>query len=466
MVLGQVVGARKRNRSGTATAMVAAGLLAVAFLAWGALRLGPEIGVEIASDRPAVGPATTVQATFREPRKGLGAIRLELVQGDRVVVLAEERFQRPGPFALFSRGPRAEAVLSAVVGRQAQPFLREGELAVRAVAERITGPLRSGRTAVAEIRMTVGFRPPPLTIVSDQHYVRQGGSGIVVFRTDESAVRAGVRTAGVEHSSWPLPGGAPGERFSLFGIPWDLADAGKVRVFVEDAAGNRAESRFLSQLRQRPVRRDTIQIQDTFLERVVPAITARTPEVQFTGSLLDQYLLINGELRRRNLAVVADLAGSTSPVFLWSGPFVQLPNSQRRAGFAETRDYLYDGRVVDRQTHLGLDLASVAQAPVPAANAGRVVFAGWLGIYGHTVVLDHGIGLMSLYGHLSEIAVTPGQAAAAGTIVGRTGVSGLAGGDHLHLEVFVNGVSVDPMEWLDGRWIRAALHGKVPMPGF
>jgi murein DD-endopeptidase MepM/ murein hydrolase activator NlpD len=125
---------------------------------------------------------------------------------------------------------------------------------------------------------------------------------------------------------------------------------------------------------------------------------------------------------------------------------------------------MYDGRVIDRQTHLGLDLASTARAPAPAPNAGRVVFAGWMSLYGNAVVIDHGYGLLSLCGHLSAVDVAVGDRVARGQVVGSTGATGLAGGDHLHLEIFVHGHSVDPLEWLDARWIRDKLESKLPIP--
>lgn len=466
MVVGQKLGEKQRNRSGLTVALAVIAVLGTVFLVRGALYVGPEPVVELSTDRTAVGPATAVHASFQEPHRGLAGTRLELIQGDHTVVLSEERFRRPGPFAPLGRGEVPDGELSAVVGRETQPFLREGVLELRAVAEQVTGPLRRARHIEARVQLPVQFRAPRLGIESAQHYVRQGGSGVVVFRVDERAVRAGVRTGTVEHPSWPVPGGEPGQVFALFGIPWDLSDGARVRAFAEDAAGNRSEIAFVQRLRSHDGRRSTIQLPDSFLERVVPAIVAQTPELEFHGSLLDQFLIINGELRRRNLATVAELAAETAPAFLWSGPFLQLPNSQRQAGYGEPRDYVYRGQVVDHQTHLGLDLASVARAPVGAANSGHVVFADWLGIYGNAVILDHGYGLKSLYGHLSEIAVRPGQVVEQATVLGRTGVTGLAGGDHLHLEIFVNGVSVDPIEWLDGRWIRDTLHSKMPMPGF
>ena len=141
-----------------------------------------------------------------------------------------------------------------------------------------------------------------------------------------------------------------------------------------------------------------------------------------------------------------------------------MPNTALKANFAETRTYVYDGRTVDRQTHLGLDLASTARAPVPAPNSGRVLFAGWMSLYGNAVVIDHGYGLLSLCGHLASVSVAVGDRVAKGDVIGASGATGLAGGDHLHLEIFVHGQSVDPLEWLDAKWIRDNIATKVPVP--
>jgi murein DD-endopeptidase MepM/ murein hydrolase activator NlpD len=124
------------------------------------------------------------------------------------------------------------------------------------------------------------------------------------------------------------------------------------------------------------------------------------------------------------------------------------------ANFAELRTYVYSGREIDRQVHFGYDLASTRQSAVPAANKGVVVFAEPLTIYGNTVVIDHGLGLQTLYAHLSSTAVKVGDAVEKGQEIARTGSTGLAIGDHLHYEVLVNGVSVTPLEWWDGKWIR------------
>jgi murein DD-endopeptidase MepM/ murein hydrolase activator NlpD len=124
------------------------------------------------------------------------------------------------------------------------------------------------------------------------------------------------------------------------------------------------------------------------------------------------------------------------------------------SGFADRRTYLYQGQAIDQQTHLGFDLASVVRAPIEATQNGIVVLAENLGIYGNTVILDHGLGVFSLYGHLSSIAVQAGQRVKRAAPLGQSGETGLAGGDHLHFSIMVQGVHVDPREWWDGKWVR------------
>jgi murein DD-endopeptidase MepM/ murein hydrolase activator NlpD len=451
---------RRRGRFVVVVVLVAAG-----YLVWGALRRGPTPSVVIESERPAIGQATKVTARFSEPWGGLGTIRLELVQGDRSVVLAERRFARRGPFSPTRGAFTAHAELVATVGQATQEWIKEGEAVLRATADRMAGPLRSRAQVVVEKKMPVRLRPPQLELLSRQHYVRQGGAGAVVFRVGPTVVRSGVRAGTMESLAYPLPGSSAGERFCLFAIPWELDDPEQVRLFAEDDAGNRSELPFVDIFKKQPPHTDTLELSDAFLETVVPAIASQTPGFDASGTLLEQYLRINGKLRQDVLARIAALARESERGFLWRGAFLQMPNSQRRAGFAEARRYLYHGKVVDHQTHLGLDLASTEHAPVPAANSGRVVFAGWLAIYGNAVVVDHGYGLMSLYGHMSAIDVKVGDTVRKGQVLGRTGSTGLAGGDHLHLEIFVQGKSVDPLEWLDEHWIRDNIGTKVKLPG-
>jgi len=195
----------------------------------------------------------------------------------------------------------------------------------------------------------------------------------------------------------------------------------------------------------------------------VPPILANSPELDVPDptDLLASYLSINRDLRRINDATIAALADDTAPEILWRGEFKQLINTAVEASFADQRTYVYDGRDVDHQVHLGFDLASTAAAPVHAANRGRVVHAGWLGIYGNCVVIDHGMGLQSLYAHLSSISVTTGQMVDRDAELGRSGSTGLAGGDHLHFTMLLGGNAITPVDWWSGQWVRDRILRKL-----
>ncbi len=441
-------------------------IAAVVLAAWFALRIGPEPTVTLDTDWPAIGRATEVIAIFTEPALGLGAVRLELQQGERTELLEEQSFTPGSPLPAFlgGGGGIAEATLEATVGTESMPWLEEGEAVLRASATRSAGFFRGPAPTIVERKVRVRRRPPRLELVSTQHYARQGGSGAVVYRVGDTVLRSGVRAGTFEATGFPLESGGAEDRFVIYAIPWDLADASAVRLFAEDDAGNRSEQPFLDLFKPMPSRVDTIQLSDDFLTRVVPAIASQTPGFAASGSLLDQYLVINGELRRQELARFAELALTSRPAFLWSGPFLQMPNTALKANFAQTRSYVYDGQTVDRQTHLGLDLASTARAPVPAPNSGVVVYAGWMSLYGNAVIIDHGYGLMSLCGHMASIDVKVEDPVTRGQIIGASGATGLAGGDHLHLEIFIQGQSVDPLEWLDAKWIADNLGTKLAVP--
>ena len=154
-----------------------------------------------------------------------------------------------------------------------------------------------------------------------------------------------------------------------------------------------------------------------------------------------------------------------SPKPLWSGAFGQLSNSKVEANFADERTYTLKGETLDTAYHLGYDLSVTKHYPVEAANSGTVAFAGDLGLYGNTVILDHGLGLFTLYGHLSSIDVKPGDAIEKRQVLGKTGETGFAGGDHLHYGVYLDGVAVLPVEWWDAKWINDNVTPKLEGQG-
>jgi murein DD-endopeptidase MepM/ murein hydrolase activator NlpD len=355
------------------------------------------------------------------------------------------------------------------VGKRAIADLQEGtaRVVVKATRPVLFGLRQAESTAFRDLQ--VRLQPPRVAVLSTHHYVNHGGAEFVVYRATPQDVVSGVRVG--EHTYPGFPGSAAGltdaaTRVAFFALLADQDLNTPVELFARDEAGNETIAVVDHRPFPRPFRRSRIEVDDRFLQRVVPAIAANTRDMQIdTGDLIQAFLRINGDLRRRNAETIAGLAPKTAPAMGWKENFQQLGNSQVEAGFADHRTYFYRGREIDRQVHLGFDLAVTANVPIVAAQGGTVVFADYLGIYGNCVIVDHGLGVQSLYAHLSSIDVKAGQPVQKAQVLGRSGMTGLAGGDHLHFTMLVNGQPVNPVEWWDTKWMQDRVFRKIAEAG-
>lgn len=317
---------------------------------------------------------------------------------------------------------------------------------------------RLGRGNRAQIvrQMDVDSKPPVISVLSGQHNVNHGGTGLVVYSTNEELAVSGVRLGDNFFPGYPYQ---PGKYLCFFALPYNADPKAVTPVLTaSDLAGNESLVGFNFRPLAKKFKHDSINVSDNFLQSKMGQFADLYPEA---ATPIELFLKVNSELRAKNVAFLLELGRDTVPQKLWDGTFVRLPNSAPMAGFADTRTYMYQGNPVDTQTHLGVDLASLAAAPVPAGNTGRVVLAEFMGIYGNVVVLDHGFGLQSLYSHLSEIHVQKGETVQRDQIIGKTGATGMAGGDHLHFGVLVSGVEVQPIEWWDPQWIDHNITSKL-----
>jgi len=322
------------------------------------------------------------------------------------------------------------------------------ELAITVRDNALLSFLGRGKTSLVQ-NLTLDFTPPRLSVNPGIHNVNQGGGGVVSYTVSKQVERTGVM---VGERFFPAFQQKGGEFLCYFAMPYDMPPASfKPKVMAQDKAGNEATQSINVLAIPKVFKSDKLNIPDEFLNDKMSQYSAMYPELK---TPLDIYKRVNTELRKQNEAELLKIGQETSPTPLWSGPFLRLPAAAGRAGFGDQRDYYYNGEKIDHQTHMGVDLASVANAPVPAANAGRIVYAGFFGIYGNCVIIDHGLGLQSLYSHLSEIIVAKGTDVKKGQIIAKTGATGLAGGDHLHFGMIVSGVQVSPVEWWDEHWIK------------
>ena len=399
-----------------------------------------------------VGRAAPLVVEASDPKHGVKALRVSVEQGGKEHVLLDEKYDPPAPEARFRW-----------MAAQDKSFkLAEGPGRLRVQARNASwGGFFRGRTASIDQEFTAKLTPPRIQALSTQHYVNQGGCDMVVYRVGGGAVESGVAVGPAFFRGYPMPGAAqPDVHFAVFAVPYDTANA-TPRLRARDEAANETVANLNVKVFPKAFRSRTLPVDDAFLDKVVPEIASNTPGFADQGDMVKNYLAINRDLRKANNAELAELAAKSQHRFLWSKAFQQLGNSQVEASFADRRTYTYKGRTIDRQDHLGYDLATTSGAAVSAANDGVVVKAEFFGIYGNTIVLDHGYGLLSLYGHLSSMAVSVGDTVKRGQEIGRTGATGLAGGDHLHFSMILQAAQVDPKEWWDPHWIQDRITAKV-----
>jgi len=340
------------------------------------------------------------------------------------------------------------------VGRGKMPALHDGKALI--VVTAVANDMRA-ETAVSSFGVNVMTAPPTVSADGVQHYINQGGSEMVTFTPGGAWTEAGVKVGDYTFRSFPLPG-HPGQYFSLFALSWQLDPSTPMWVYATNPTGAQARSDFWHKVFPKQFHSSTIRLEDMNLDRVVNQID---PNHKIPGDLVTRFVYINSEMRKLNNKTLAELRLQTEPKFLWTGAFLPMVDSTVEARFADRRTYTWQGKKVDEQVHLGFDLAKVAHSPIPASNDGKVIWAEGLGIYGNCIVIDHGFGLQSIYGHLSEFLVKKGDEVKKGQVIGKTGQTGLAGGDHLHFTMQVDGVQVNSVEWWDPHWVKDRVLSKM-----
>lgn len=407
--------------------------------------------IELSPELKILGSDNTLHVKVTNPH-GVRSWRVRLQQGGSV---SQSGADAPADRLMFWRKNLPPSTYKVQLPANPKAGFRSGP--ARLVLEATSNDLR-GKTDSRIYDVIVNLDPPRVEADGAQHYINLGGAELVTFKVSGYWTEAGVRVGKHEFRSFTMPGSAdPNQRFCLFGYPWDTPAGTAPVVFARNPAGQEARASFWFKVFPKVWRKRSLELDDAFLEKAVNEI-----EPGGSGALLERFLKINGATRRENNRTMAELKRQTEEKFLWKVPFEQLSNSQVEAQFADIRSYVYQGKKVDEQTHLGFDLSKTAAAPVVSSNSGKVVFAGRLGIYGNCVVVDHGYGLQSIYAHLSALSVKAGDAVDRRQELGRSGATGLAGGDHLHYSMQIDGVQVNPVEWWDSHWIQDRVLSKLP----
>ena len=434
---------------------------------WAGRQAGPFI--EIQQPDRFIGQVTSLELMVESPDGQFTDVDVTLEQGDWSL----EVFSLARPTQGEVRQETAERIyIIRPVGKQDVPELQPGSARIVVRASR---PVLYGlRDAESQLTRDVEIRlePPRVEVRSTLHYVNHGGAEFVVYRATPADVESGIKVGDQTYPGFPASGaGIPGDeamRVAFFALPHDQDPNTPISVYARDPAGNEASTPLVSRAFPKQFARSRIGIDDRFVQRIVPAIATTTPSMALStdpADLVASFVRINSDLRQQNAETIAGYAQSTSPEMSWRSAFQALGNASVEAGFADNRTYFYDGEEIDRQVHLGFDLAVTQRIPILAAHHGVVLRAEDLGIYGNCVIVDHGLGVQSLYAHLSSFDVSAGDRVEQGQTLGRSGMTGLAGGDHLHFTMLVNGHPVNPVEWWDPQWMQDRVLRKIAEAG-
>ncbi len=353
-----------------------------------------------------------------------------------------------------------EGAWTFTAGIRTTPQLRDGKATL--IVEATSNDLR-GKTARIAKEVTIVSQPPTVSVDSDQHYLYLGMADLATLNVTGSYTQAGVRVGDQSFRAWPMPGGKSG-LFSLFAFAWNMPQGTIPLAFAANAAGNDVTTPMTVQFPKKEQPRYTthdLQVSDAFMQKVIGEL-----DPNGSGDLAARFVKINSDMRKANNKTLADLQYKTADHWLFSQPFTRQSNAATEASFADLRNYIYHGQKIDQQVHLGYDLAVTQHVGVEASNDGKVVYAAPLGIYGNCIVVDHGYGLQTIYGHLSRIDVHEGDMVKRSQVMGLSGMTGMAGGDHVHFAMQLDGVQIDPKEWWDPHWIQDHIARRVELPGF
>jgi murein DD-endopeptidase MepM/ murein hydrolase activator NlpD len=407
----------------------------------------PEIKLNPDTDIIGLG-AIEIEASDRG--SGLKSFSASLKSGDADFPLLAEQYDSPVMQKKFTL-----ALSAKLVGLKEGPAV----LSVSARDRSLWSFFRGNETVLVK-NITIDITPPTLELIADDRYVNFGGVGIVVYKSSADAVRTGVT---IGDNFFPGYKGQikdhPDHFIALFAHPYNVAEDQRASLTASDKAGNTREMKLVYELKNVKYKKSTIAISDEFIAAKVGPLLNDVGARQ--ASPKDVFINVNRHLRKENEKKIRETTLASTPSMLWSGAFRQLSNSKVEANFADARTYTYKNEAIDKAYHLGYDLSVTKHYPAEAANSGKVAFVGDLGIYGNTVIIDHGLGLYTLYSHLSSIDVKADDAVKQGQAIGKTGETGLAAGDHLHFGVYLHGVAVLPVEWWDQKWINDNVQPKL-----
>jgi murein DD-endopeptidase MepM/ murein hydrolase activator NlpD len=379
---------------------------------------------------------------------GLSSYELVLSDGEKSVILG----QGPLPDNTKEQSLLVKYPKGKVLNSKAKQFTLKVS-----VTDNSMWNMMEGNTAQRTLTINVDYKRPNVNILANSRMINQGGSALVVFQAeDDNMDKLYIEANGNKFK--PQPYKKEGYYAALIAWPFK-DDSFSAKIIATDLAKNKRITRIPFYHKNPRYKTSYIKASDNFIDGKITDLASSDPEYATITDRLEKLKAINETMRLSNEDMIHKLSKNVSDEILDSWKmkkFYPLKNGQKVASYGDHRYYYYKKKdnIVSESYHVGYDLASNSMANIKTSNAGKVVFAEENGIYGNMPMIDHGLGLYTLYGHCSQLLVQAGDEVVAGEVIAKTGKTGLALGDHLHFGVVIQGIEVRPVEWFDQSWIR------------
>jgi murein DD-endopeptidase MepM/ murein hydrolase activator NlpD len=318
----------------------------------------------------------------------------------------------------------------------------------------------NGNQTVTNTKIIIDKRSPIANVVTNSYLLRQGGSGIIVAEITDENIKDYYVSFNDEEVFEMFPFQKKNFYISIITWPVDIKEFKKVNIVAVDMAGNKTVTKVPFYIQPFKEKTDKIKITDDFVNNVSKHVLENS-NMNVPEGITETFVKVNKEVREKNVKTIREVVRknleNSGKMNFDVKTFIRMPNAATFAQFGERRHYFYNEQKIDEAWHLGMDWASSKRADIVVTNPGKVIYKGYLGIYGDTAIIDHGWGLGTLYAHTSNIDVEVDDEIKTGQKIGNTGSTGAVFGDHLHFGVLVQGIEVNPNEWLDYEWIKVNL---------
>jgi len=388
-----------------------------------------------------------------EDTSGIRSTRASLSDGEKSVVLDTKEFKSPAKAVdLNISFPKTG------FGANKKVF----ELSIEAT-DNSKWNFFAGNSVNAKSVIKVDTRRPDVNIIGSSYKIMKGGAAVVIFKAQDEAMKSLYVETNFGKKFYPTPFFKEGYYITLVAWPTNSENF-TASVVAIDRAGNLTRAHVPYFLQDKKYKTSTIALEDRFLDGKISDLIAEMAPERSSLTKLEKFKFVNEDMRKGNEVNILKATSGVplEPILGFTlKPFYPLRNGKVVASFGDHRYYEYDKQPTSESYHLGLDLASNAQATIVSSNDGVVVFARENGIYGNNIIISHGLGVYSLYGHCSSYMVKEGDVVKAGDPIAKTGFTGLALGDHLHFGTYVQGVDVRPEEWMDEVWLKESIFNVI-----